>query len=245
MQLRHPEVGWMQACFIRFGLLVLLAIAFLGFAIANADSALAQKNDSTDRLVSLFEGDRFDAWSTPDGKPVPSSWEVKDGEIHLRKGSTRGGNILTKQEFSDFNLEFEFKIAKKGNSGIKYRVRQYGQRFLGFEYQVQDDLDNTKMPGKNRTGSIYDLFEPDSQVKANPAGEWNLARIEVNGNKIEHFLNGEKIVSALLGEEDWKKRLASSKFSETKGFGESPRGRIMLTDHGSEVWYRNFVLTTN
>lgn len=200
------------------------------------------RSDKKSKPVALFDLDRFDAWSTPDGKTVPASWEVKDGLIHLSKGSTRGGNIVTVQEFADFTLEFEFKIATKGNSGVKYRVQRYGQRYLGFEYQVQDDVGIQSRSPKNQTGSIYDLYGPDKSVTPNPAGEWNLARVEANGNRIEHYLNGQIIVSATLGDDDWKTRLAASKFAETDGFGEKPRGRIMLTDHGSEVWYRNFVL---
>ncbi len=200
------------------------------------------RSDNKSKPVALFDLDRFDAWSTPDGKTVPASWEVKDGLIHLSKGSTRGGNIVTVQEFADFTLEFEFKIATKGNSGVKYRVQRYGQRYLGFEYQVQDDVGIQSRSPKNQTGSIYDLYGPDKSVTPNPAGEWNLARVEANGNRIEHYLNGKIIVSATLGDDDWKTRLAASKFAETDGFGEKPRGRIMLTDHGSEVWYRNFVL---
>ena len=106
------------------------------------------------RRVRLFDSDRFDAWSTPDGKTVPASWEVKEGVIHLSKGSTKGGNIVTVQEFSDFTLEFEFKIATKGNSGVKYRVQIYGQRFLGFEYQVQDDVGVKSTSPKDRKSVV-------------------------------------------------------------------------------------------
>ena len=217
-------------------------LAYLFLCLSTAPLLLADEADKKARRVALFDSDRFDAWSTPDGKSVPSSWEVKDGLIHLSKGSTKGGNIVTTQEFADFTLEFEFKIATKGNSGVKYRVQRYGQRFLGFEYQVQDDVSIKSRSAKNQTGAIYDLYEPDKSAVPNPAGEWNVARIEAKGSNIEHYLNGQKIVSATLGNDDWKDRLKASKFAETSGFGEKPRGRIMLTDHGSEVWYRNFVL---
>lgn len=218
----------------------LLAVLFLCLLVPTSLKADEPAKES--KRVPLFDSDRFDAWSTPDEKTVPASWEVKDGVIHLSKGSTRGGNIVTVKEFSDFSLEFEFKIATKGNSGVKYRVQRFEQRVLGFEYQVQDDVGVKSTSPKNQTGSIYDLYEPDQSVAPNPAGEWNLARVEAKGNRIEHYLNGQKIVSATLGSDEWKKRLRSSKFADTDGFGEKPRGRIMLTDHGSEVWYRNFVL---
>jgi acetyl esterase/lipase len=192
---------------------------------------------------SPFDGKILDRWTTVDGKPVPAGWEVVDGEIHLirKKDAPRGGTIVTADEFGDFDLSFEFKIAPKGNSGIKYRVRSYEGKVLGLEYQVYDDVGTkTSLQSKNATGSIYDLFEPGKNKKLKPAGEYNTARIIVRNDRIEHWLNGERIVAATVGDAEWKRRVAQSKFHDAEDFSENHFGKLMLTDHGSEAWYRNF-----
>lgn len=199
--------------------------------------ALAGENST-----SPFDGQSLDAWTTQDGKPVAQGWEVVDGVIHLKKDGRRAGHIVTKDEFGDFDLSFEWKIAPRGNSGLKYRVRSYGGKVLGCEYQIYDDLGNKK-PTDSRysAGALYDLYEPNANKHCNPAGEYNLARIVVRSDKIEHWLNGKLIVSATVGDDEWQQRVAKSKFNDAPDFSRNARGKLMLTDHGSEVWYRNFV----
>ena len=187
-----------------------------------------------------FDGKTLSGWTTIDGKPVTAGWEVIDGMIHLKKDGKGSGHILTKNEFGDFTLAFEWKIAPGGNSGLKYRVRSYGNKVLGCEYQVYDDEGKKKMQPRNSAGSLYDLYEPNSAKRLKPAGEWNQAKIVVRGNRIEHWLNGRQVVTATVGDAEWQKRISESKFSEYAEFSQQPRGKLMLTDHGSEVWYRNF-----
>lgn len=191
---------------------------------------------------SPFDGKSLEGWTTQDGKPVTQGWEVVDGVIHLRKDGARGGHIVTKEEFGDFQLAFEWKIAERGNSGLKYRVRNYGNKVLGLEYQVYDDAGSkNRIAPKNSAGSLYDLYEPSAAKKLKPAGEYNTARIVVRGERIEHWLNGEQIVSVTVGDAEWKRRIAASKFGDVPEFGLNRTGKLMLTDHGSEAWYRNFV----
>jgi hypothetical protein len=187
-----------------------------------------------------FDGKSLAAWTKIDGKPVTDGWEVVDGMIHLKKDGKGSGHIITVNEFGDFTLTFEWKIAVGGNSGVKYRVRSYGNKVLGCEYQIYDDEGKKKMLPRNSAGSLYDLYEPNSSKQLKPAGEWNQAKIVVRGNSIEHWLNGQQVVAATVGDSEWKKRISESKFSEYQDFSQQPRGKLMLTDHGSEVWYRNF-----
>jgi hypothetical protein len=203
---------------------------------AVANFALAQE-----ALPSPFDGKSLAGWTTLDGKPVTQGWEVVDGTIHLKKEGKRAGHIVTAQEFGDFTLSFDWKIAPRGNSGIKYRVRSYGGKVLGCEYQIYDDGLARKVQSKNSAGALYDLYEPNETKQLKPAGEFNQAKIVVRGNSVEHWLNGSKIVSATIGDEQWQRRVAQSKFNDVSDFSRNPRGKIMLTDHGSEVWYRNFV----
>ena len=187
-----------------------------------------------------FDGKSLAAWTKTDGKPVTDGWEVVDGMIHLKKDGKGSGHIVTGNEFGDFTFTFEWKIAAGGNSGVKYRVRSYGNKVLGCEYQIYDDAGKRKMLPRNSTGALYDLYEPNSSKQLKPAGEWNQAKIVVRDNRIEHWLNGQQVVAATVGDSEWKKRISESKFSEYEGFSQQPRGKLMLTDHGSEVWYRNF-----
>lgn len=191
-------------------------------------------------LPPLFDGKTLDNWMTVDGKSVTQGWEVVDGAIHLNRKAARGGHIVTRQKYGDFDLSFEWKIAARGNSGLKYRVRQYGKKTLGCEYQIYDDGKPDRKPGRGSNGSLYALYEPDPEMQVNPPGEFNSSRIIVRGNHIEHWMNGRRVVSAAVGSPEWDERVASSKFSSESGFSRNRFGRIMLTDHGAEVWYRNF-----
>jgi hypothetical protein len=193
--------------------------------------------------ASLFDGKTMHGWTTLDGQPVTRGWEVVDGMIRLNPSMGRVGAIITEKDYGDFRLSFEWKIARGGNSGLKYRVRDYGDRWAGFEYQMLDDIEHRQGTSpRHSTGAIYDLYEPSLKKRILPAGKFNASEIVVRDNKIEHRLNGQLIVSATIGDDDWKERVAVSKFNDVKNFGQNRRGRIMLTDHGSEVWFRNIKL---
>ena len=154
--------------------------------------------------------------------------------------SGAGGDIVTEKSFLNFELEFEWKVAAKGNSGLKYRVADYppAGAGIGLEYQLLDDAghSNGKVP-KTSSASLYDLLAPAAEKKLKPAGEWNASRIVARGTTLEHWLNGEKVLTVELGSEAWKQALAGSKFRKAPDFG-TKRGRILLQDHGDEAWFR-------
>jgi hypothetical protein len=181
------------------------------------------------------------SWTTGDGKAlVAGKWALEDGVLHLKEKG--GGSIYTTEEYGDFELTLEWKISPKGNSGIKYRVKQFdGKGWLGPEYQVLDDGKNASSgkPSIHNTASLYVLKAADPQAKKlNPVGEWNTARIIVEGNHFQHFLNGAKVVDMIVGSDEWKEAKAKSKFKNVMGFAENPKGKIMLQDHGNPVSYR-------
>jgi len=194
------------------------------------------------KTAVVFDGKTLDNWMLENGSPVPSGWEVVDGTIHRSSGTKRIGSIVTRKEYGDFDLSFEWKIAQGGNSGVKYRVQKYGRRMLGCEYQIFDKQKPGAAFGKHSTGSLYGLYEPVLKAVIEPSGQFNASRIVSHRNRIQHWLNGDLIVSATVGSPDWDARIAESKFSDRHGFARASRGRIMLTDHGSEVWYRNLRL---
>ncbi len=191
----------------------------------------------------IFDGETFNGWTTTGGKPVTKGWEIVDGTIHLDISGERGGNIVTAGEYANFDFRFEWKISPRGNSGIKYRVRKYDKGTLGCEYQILDDVGTSegKKP-KSSTAALYALYPPSGNKHLKPVGEFNSSRIVIRGNSVQHWLNGHLVVSVCIGSCEWFQRKAQSKFNNVDGFSENRYGKIMLTDHHSEVWYRNLVL---
>jgi hypothetical protein len=216
---------------VAFGLIV---------TVANASAAGGPLSGATAqyRLHPLFDGSTLDGWTTEDGQRVTRGWTVEEGMIHR---ASEGGHIVTAAEYADFVLEFEWKIAPGGNSGLKYKVTPYpGKGLLGCEYQILDDQRHKDgRRAKTSTGSLYALYEPGPNKYMHPAGQWNHSRILVWGNHIEHWLNGQLVVSAENNSCDWQCRVGASKFSDTPCFGRNRYGKIMLQDHGADVWFRN------
>lgn len=220
------------------GFLYQCAIVILVVSLALVRGARAE-----DITSQLFDGHTLHGWTNLDGGPVGEGWEVVDGMIHLKTLQQRSGAIISEREFGDMELSFDWKIAPNGNSGLKYRVRKYGDRTLGCEYQIYDDKSKREeISLRQSAGALYGLFEPNQNKQLKPAGEFNSARIVIQGDAVQHWLNDKLIVAVTIGSEEWKKRVAESKFNEYEGFARNHRGKIMLTDHGGEVWYRNFKL---
>lgn len=181
-------------------------------------------------------------WKQVDGQPPGKNWEWSDGILHLKQGELRGGNLLSTREYGDFELVFEWKIASRGNNGVKYRVRDYHGKTLGIEYQMIDDVDYGGLRPEQTTGAVYDLFEPAAEKPIRPVGEYNRSAIIVHDNHLEHYLNGRLVAEINIGSDSWREHVAASKFHDAEAFGENAIGRIMLTDHNSEVWFRNMFI---
>ncbi len=198
----------------------------------------------------LFDGKTLTGWRGFHNQQVPEGWGVADGCItKIKTGGTAktGGDLITLDQFENFEFSVEWKLEKGGNSGIKYLVSENlpptGRSGVSFEYQVLDDDNHPDakqgIAGNRTAGSLYDLIAASKDKKLNPVGEFNHSRIVVKGNHIEHWLNGIKVVEFDRSSDDYKKRVAESKFKTTKGFGEAKQGHILLQDHSDAVWYRN------
>lgn len=186
----------------------------------------------------LFDGKSLAGWTTSAGKAIESGWEIKDGALH-RHG--KGGDIVSAREFLDFELEFEWRVAPEANSGLKYRVADYSPvgKNIGVEYQLLDDSSHADgKSGMTATASIYALVPSSPAKKLQPVGEWNRGKVVAVGERLEHWLNGEKVAAITMGNAEWKEALANSKFRAAPDFGVK-KGRILLQDHGGEVWFRN------
>lgn len=185
----------------------------------------------------LFDGSSTSAWRGYQMDSFPSGWGIEDGSLVRTTG---GVDIITRDQFSDFELELEWKVGPAGNSGVMYRVTEADSSTYrtGPEYQILDDA--AHQDGKNRltsAASAYGLYAPPAGV-VKPAGEWNTTRIVARGAHVEHWLNGQKVVEYELWSPDWEEKVRNSKFVEWSGYGRSPRGHIALQDHGDRVEFR-------
>jgi hypothetical protein len=220
---------------------LMVCTLFPSGAFAQKANVLSAK-EKKEGWVLLFDGKTTAGWTTVAGSPVPAGWEVKDGTISAIKGK-KGGDIMSTGTFGDFELMADFNIAPEGNSGIKYFFTKYEKGGnLGFEYQILDDKlaeDNKK--ANHLTGSFYDVMPPDETVKkTNAPGEWNTMRVVAKGKKVEHWLNGIKILEFTRGGKEYTDAVALSKFNKAvPAFGAVEKGHILLQEHGADVSFKN------
>lgn len=189
----------------------------------------------------LFDGTSLSGWRGYKTE-TPAGWTVQNGVLSLAAG--RKGDLVTKQEYGDFELALDWKISSGGNSGILYRVGLGDQAPArsGPEFQLLDNVrakDNA-IPS-HQAGALYDLVVPPKDV-TRPVGEWNEARIRLQGWKVEHWLNGVKLVELDLASPAGKELIQKSKFKTWPRFASLPRGHIVLQDHGDVVSFRNIRL---
>lgn len=221
--------------------LALLACATLTSAAElNILSAAEQK----DGWKLLFDGKSLTGWRTyKDGGTIGKGWVIEDG-ILKKQAKVGGGDIMTEQTIpatADWELYWEWRIAKNGNNGIKYFITEARKGTLGHEYQMLDDDGHPdgKIGPHRQTASFYDVLPPAKDKPIKPVGEWNASRVVVKGNTVQHWLNGAKVLEYELGSEAVKAAVAKSKFSKIGDFGTKVTGHILLTDHNDECWFRN------
>jgi hypothetical protein len=226
------------------------------------DNTLTAEEQAADWRL-LWDGKTTTGWRSAKAENFPTKgWEIKDGVLSvLATGgaeSAAGGDIITRERFSQFELVLDFKITPGANSGIKYfcqpnldPITGTGAKTttgsaIGLEYQILDDArhpDAKAGRNGNRTiASLYDLMTAAASKQPNPVGEWNTARLLVQGNHIEHWLNGQKVLAYERGTPAFREIVAQSKYKTIPGFGEWADGHILLQDHGDAVSFRNIKL---
>jgi hypothetical protein len=187
----------------------------------------------------LFDGKSTKGWRSFGKQTFPQKgWVIKDGELQLEPGS-KAGDIITEEKFSDFDLTWEWKIPKGANNGIKYFILEERGQAVGHEYQMIDDKEGHDYGPKHSTASFYDVLPPRDLSASKPPGEWNLSRVLVQGNHVEHWLNGKKVLEYELGSPEVLAAVQKSKFKSVAGFGKKQNGHILLTYHNDPVSYRN------
>ncbi|MDE0959608.1 MAG: DUF1080 domain-containing protein [Planctomycetota bacterium] len=228
----------------RISLLIVLSALLLPLSLAPAWLAAstvnsASSNASPDGWVQLFDGESTAAWRGYRKDVFPSNgWQVEDGWLQVMEGGG-GGDLVTLQQYDDFELEMEWKAPAGSNSGIMYLANENNGApyFSAPEYQLFGDEDLTSTSNTS-SGGLYGLYSPENK-KLNSAGEVNHARIVHCAGNVEHWVNGVMVLRAKIGSVDWDKRVAGSKFNAWTDFGTVKKGHIVLQDHGNDVWFRS------
>lgn len=224
----------------RFRLLALLLPLIAGNLPA-ADNTLTAAEKSAGWQL-LFDGKSFAGWRgyrKPAGEPI-AGWEVKDGTLHCLP-KAKGDQPITERKFRDFEFVWDWKIMPKGNNGVKYFVTEQRPKSPGPEYQMLDDAGHPdgKIGPHRQTASFYEVLPPAADKPLRAPGEWNTSKIVVRGPKVEHWLNGRKVLAFELGSDEVKAGIAKSKFKNEAGFGDKIDGHLLLTYHNDDCWYRN------
>lgn len=223
---------------------LLASVAFYQPYSVSKDS---RSNLKEGKWEALFDGKNLDKWRKAAVDSAPSKgWIIENGTLSATKGR-KGGDIITREKYSSFELECEFNLTNASNSGIKYLVNAIENAAakkistMGIEYQIIDDNNYPEVMkdpnGLSSTGAVYLIYAPKGK-KLNPPGQWNKVRIVVKGKHTEHWLNGVKVAEYERGSDDFNKRVALTKFKDYPQYAKSDTGHIMLTDHGDQVFYR-------
>ena len=204
------------------------------------------EQEKKDGWKLLFDGKSTDGWRGYKMEKIPPGWKAEDGVLARvaggsgGKGAGGGDDIVTVDEYDNFELVLEWKIRPGGNSGVLFRVVEQASTSWHESIEMQV-LDNTKWPNRSKkelAGACYDMYAPSKDV-TKPVGEWNQAKLVADGNHVEHWLNGEKLLEYEIGSDDWNERVKASKFKNLATYAKAKKGRICLQDHSDRIEYRN------
>ncbi|MDR1478107.1 MAG: DUF1080 domain-containing protein [Planctomycetaceae bacterium] len=244
---------------------ITVAVFIISFSQLPSLSAVAESTDNNglewifdkyevSEPVSLIPQKGLEGWTAHYGKePSKGKWILQDGKLICEgtKSNHLNGDLVSKNEYENFILSFEWINSKGGNSGIKYKLKDFEKigatinqsdtfGWLGCEYQILDDENNREgksNKNKNSAASLYSTIAPNADKKLNPHGQLNSGRIIVVGEHVEHWLNGVKVLEYDLDSDNWKAALAKSKYARAEGFAKNKKGFIMLQDHGNKITF--------
>ncbi len=222
------------------------ALLILAFSACSLSAEGTGPNSLTEAEKSggwklLFDGKTTEGWKSLNGSAFPAKgWEVREGAIHhTSKGG--GGDVITGEQFANFELTWEWSVEPGANSGLKYRLAETGKN-VGCEYQMIDDdkhPDAKLAEGKRASGALYDVIKPGEGKILKPVGQWNQSRLVVEGTHLQHWLNGVKLVDVDTSSDVFKQAVAASKFKAVKGYADGKPSPILLQDHGDGVSFRS------
>ncbi|MDX2431837.1 MAG: DUF1080 domain-containing protein [Bacteroides sp.] len=238
-------------------ILLLFGIVLLVVQCTNrTDQQTEEAADEELAWTILFDGSNKDAWRDTKSEQFPEHGWVIEGDVLSvlgeKEGQPGGHDIISKKHYGNFELELEVKLSEGANSGIKYIVSDAfpGKEgsFLGLEYQL---IDNERHPdakkgrdGNRKMAALYDLIPPPEDLTINPAGDWNRVRILLDGDKVEHWLNNEKVLEFDRKSLAFRELVSLSKYKDLDEFGELEDGNILLQGHGNDVSFRDIKIRT-
>lgn len=248
-------------------LFAILLIACKENPKTNEIEELEKPDDITSEWISLFDGKTTKGWRAYNGDSLPPGWIARNGELTFDtelglEQNYKGGKdiIYALEEFDNFELSLEWKLPKGGNSGIFYHLKEGfdSPPIVSPEYQLIDDvnyasihdlteyntgLGYTENPNElkplQKTASDYAMHPAKADKTLNPIGEWNTSKIVFTPDKVEHWLNGEMVLSFVPWDEEWHKKKNSDKWKNSPDYGKFKKGYIGLQDHASPIWFRN------
>lgn len=211
-------------------------------ASGETPNSLTQK-EKNNGWILLFDGETTKGWHTYNKTGVTNNWQVEDGAL-VMKPKKEHGDIVTDNEYENYEFSTEWKISEGGNSGIIFNVKEdaaFPNTYsTGPEMQVLDNLKASDNKKENHlAGLLYDMHGTADLSKPKPAGEWNHASIIQENGRLRFYFNGIKTLDVQQGSEEWKNMIANSKFKTWPDFAVSPKGKISFQDHGHEVAFRN------
>jgi hypothetical protein len=223
-------------------LFFLISIAVAGCTSSESEINTLTKKETKNGWKLLMDGKTLYNWKTFNGGEV-IGWKIEDGILYNSgKGSSYGGDIITKDEFQNFELYLEWKVDSGSNSGIFFHVQEGIVNAIhesGPEYQLIDDKGwPSKLKESQYSGANYDMHPPVNAGLA-PPGEGNITRLIVKGSNVEHWLNGKKVVEYELWNDDWYRLKNNSKWKNMPHYGAAKKGHIGLQDHGGLTMFRN------
>lgn len=215
--------------------------ALLSFAVTAraADNELTAAEKSAGWQL-IFDGHSMAGLRGYRQKAPPElGWEIKDGTLKTVP-KVKGKELITEKKFTDFELSWDWRVQEGGNNGVKYCVTEERPDAPGYEYQMIDDAKHpdARFGPIRQTAAFYYVL-PGHDRPTKPGGEWNTSRIFVQGDRVEHWLNGKNVLTYILGSDEVKAGVAASKFNKQPGFGDKIAGHIMLTYHQDECWFKN------
>lgn len=211
------------------------------------DNALTTQEQS-EGWTLLFDGKTMNHWRFFKNKEN-NSWEIADGTLHCKafevKGSEKRADLITTEQYEDFEFSCQWKVQRQSNSGVMFRVtEEFDEPYAsGPEYQILDDAAYTDVQESNFTACVFGMY-PVGKKKLHPAGEWNQSKIISKQNHIEHWLNDEKVLEYEINSKQWNDIKQGGKWKGFPGYGKSARGHVALQDHGNEVWFKNVKIKT-
>jgi hypothetical protein len=201
------------------------------------------------KWISLFDGNTLKGWHGFNKTGPIANWDIEDGAMVClgAAADAHGGDIVTDNSFENFELKWEWKISKEGNSGVMYHVvenAKYGAPYeTGPEYQLIDDINfPQKLEEWQKTGADYAMNLTNEKKKLKPVGEWNTSKIIFNKGHVEHWLNGEKIVEFQAWDAEWTKKKTEGKWKDYPDYGLAKKGFIALQDHGHKAYFKNIMI---